>query len=73
MENDVESINELIKTIKDSRNSNRIWLDTEEVLGPYRLEGGKLTEITQKIAYKVIIRSRKRQPGNTNSKENERN
>jgi len=41
-----------------------IWLKTEEIPGPFKLEGGELMEMTQKKAYKMILRHRKRLPGN---------
>jgi len=38
------------------RPDESIWLHGEEVPGPFKLEGSELTEITQKKAYKMILR-----------------
>jgi len=50
------------------RPDESIWLHGEEVPGPFKLEDSELTEITQKKAYKMILRHRNRQPGNDPTK-----
>jgi len=45
-----------------------IWLNKEEIPEPFKLEGSKLTELTQKKAYKMILRQHNRQPGNDPTK-----
>jgi len=69
MEEDKDNIKELIEILRNTKHNDDNWLNTEEVPGPYKLEGGELTEMSQKKAYEMILRSRKRQPGNRQTTE----
>ena len=52
-------IKELIEILKDSEQNKNIWLNIKKVPGPFKLKGSKLTEMTQKKAYKIVLRHRK--------------
>ena len=64
-----DNIKELIETLKDTEHNDNDWLNMEEVPGLYKVEEGELTEMSQKKAYEVILRSRKRQPRNRRTAE----
>ena len=52
-------IKELIEILKDSEQNKNIWLNIKKVPGPFKLKSSKLTEMTQKKAYKIVLRHRK--------------
>ena len=58
----------ITKTLRNSILDKNIWLNKEEIPEPFKLEGSKLTELTQKKAYKMILRYHSRQPGNDQTK-----
>ena len=55
-EEEIDTIKKITETLKNSTSNESIWLHREEVPGPFKLEGGKLIEITQKKAYEMILR-----------------
>ena len=68
-EEEMDIIEKMIKTLKkEKRPYKSIWLNKEEILEPFKLEDSKLTELTQKKAYKIILRQRNRQPSNDPTK-----
>jgi len=64
----MDIIEKMIKTLKKERPYKSIWLNKEEIPEPFKLEDSKLTELTQKKAYKMILRQHNRQPGNDQTK-----
>jgi len=61
---EMDIMKKIIKTLKKGSPNESIWLNKEEIPEPFKLEGSKLTELTQKKAYKMILRQHNRQPGN---------
>jgi len=55
-EEEKDTIKKIIETLEDSTPDESIWLNREEVPGPFKLEGSELTEMTQKKVYKMILR-----------------
>jgi len=64
----MNTMKKITKTLRNSILDKNIWLNKEEIPEPFKLEGSKLTELTQKKAYKMILRYRSRQPGNDQTK-----
>jgi len=67
-EEEIDAMKKITETLKDSTPNESIWLCRKEVPGPFKLEGSKLIEITQKKAYKMILRHQNRQPSNNPTK-----
>jgi len=64
----MDIMEKIIKTLKKGSPDESIWLNKEEIPEPFKLEGSKLTELTQKKAYKMILRQLNRQPSNNPTK-----
>jgi len=67
-EEEIDIIKKITKTLENGGPAESIWLNKEEIPEPFKLEGSELAELTQKKAYKMILRQRKRQPGNDATK-----
>ena len=64
----MDTMKKITETLRNSIPDKSIWLNKEEIPEPFKLEGSELTELTQKKAYKMILRYHSRQPGNDQTK-----
>jgi len=64
IEKNKDTIRDLVKILKDREQKDSIWIKTEEVPRHYKLKDDELVKMTQKKAYKMILKHRKRQPDN---------
>jgi len=67
-EEEIDTMKKIIATLRNNTPSESTWLNKKEVPEPFKLEGSELTEMTQKKAYKMILRHHNRQPGNDQTK-----
>jgi len=65
---EMNTMKKITETLKNGILDENIWLNKEEIPEPFKLEGSELTELTQKKAYKMILRYCSRQPGNDQTK-----
>ena len=67
-EEEIDMMKKIIVTLRDNTPGKSTWLNKEKVPEPFKLEGSKLMEMTQKKAYKMILRYCNRQSGNDPTK-----
>jgi len=67
-EEEMNTMKKITETLRNGIPDENIWLNKEEIPEPFKLEGSELTELTQKKAYKMILRYHSRQPSNDQTK-----
>jgi len=56
----MDTMKKIIETLRNSIPDESIWLNKKEIPESFKLESSELTELTQKKAYKIILRYRSR-------------
>ena len=59
-EEEMDTMKKIIETLRNSTPDESIWLNKKEIPESFKLESSELTELTQKKAYKMILRYRSR-------------
>jgi len=67
-EEEIDIIKRITETLGNGKPAESIWLNKEKIPEPFKLEGSELAELTQKKAYKMILRQHNRQSGNNPTK-----
>jgi len=67
-EEEINTMKKIIVTLRDNTPGKSAWLNKEKIPESFKLEGNKLTEITQKKTYKMILRYYNKQSGNDPTK-----
>ena len=65
---EIDIIKRITETLGNGRPNESVWLNKEEIPEPFKLEDSELAELTQKKAYKMILRQHNRQPRNDPTK-----
>ena len=65
---EIDIIKRITETLGNGEPAKSVWLNKEEILEPFKLEDSELAELTQKKAYKIILRQHNRQPRNDPTK-----